>query len=159
MVVDLDGDQAGPGWAVLAAVDEPQLAVRGGRLLAPRLRPAGAMAVAEGTAWRLSAPRAGALEDLRLVPSGGGRPLGVGEVRVGVRAAGLNFRDVLIALGLYPGDAPLGSEAAGVVLEVGSGVCDLSPGDRVLGLVAESFGPVGVADRRLLVAMPAGRPG
>ena len=36
---------------------------------------------------------------------------GAGEVRVGVRAAGLNFRDVLIALGMYPGDAPLGSEA------------------------------------------------
>ncbi|MEW2557121.1 hypothetical protein AB0957_36160, partial [Streptomyces zhihengii] len=32
-------------------------------------------------------------------------------------AAGVNFRDVLIALGMYPGDAPLGSEAAGVVLD------------------------------------------
>ena len=155
-LVDLDGDHVEPGWAALAALDEPQLAVRAGRLLAPRLTPAGAMPVPDGTAWRLSAPRQGSLENLTLVPSGGGRPLGVGEVRVGVRAAGLNFRDVLIALGLYPGDAPLGSEAAGVVLEVGSGVCGLSPGDRVLGLVAESFGPVGVTDRRLLVPMPAG---
>jgi len=90
------------------------------------------------------------------VPASGGRPLGVNEVRVGVRAAGLNFRDVLIALGLYPGEAPLGSEAAGVVLEVGSGVTDLVPGDRVMGLVPESFGPVAVADRRLLVRLPAG---
>jgi acyl transferase domain-containing protein/NADPH:quinone reductase-like Zn-dependent oxidoreductase/acyl carrier protein len=155
-LVDLDGGHVGPGWAALAALDEPQLAVRAGRLLAPRLTPAGAMAVPDGTAWRLSAPRKGSLENLALVPSGGDRPLGVGEVRVGVRAAGLNFRDVLIALGLYPGDAPLGSEGAGVVLEVGSGVCDLSPGDRVLGLVAESFGPVGVTDRRLLVPVPAG---
>jgi polyene macrolide polyketide synthase len=73
-----------------------------------------------------------------------------------VRAAGLNFRDVLIALGRYPGEAPLGSEAAGVVREVGSGISDLSPGDRVMGLVTESFGPVAVVDRRMLVAMPAG---
>ena len=78
-------------------------------------------------AWRLSIERKGSLEDLAIIPSpGGDRPLGVHEVRIGVRAAGLNFRDVLIALGLYPGDAPLGSEAAGVVLEVGPGVTDLS---------------------------------
>ena len=37
-----------------------------------------------------------------------------------MRAAGLNFRDVLIALGIYPGEAgPIGSEGAGVVIEVG----------------------------------------
>ena len=135
-------------------LDEPQLAVREGRLLAPRLgrAPAGA---GDG-AWRLSIERKGSLEDLAIVPSGGDRPLGVHEVRVGVRAAGLNFRDVLIALGLYPGDAPLGSEAAGVVLEVGSEVKGVAPGDRVMGLVAEAFGPVAVADRRLVVPMPAG---
>ena len=31
-----------------------------------------------------------------------------------MQAAGLNFRDVLIALGLYPGEAPIGSEGAGI---------------------------------------------
>jgi NADPH:quinone reductase-like Zn-dependent oxidoreductase/thioesterase domain-containing protein len=77
-------------------------------------------------------------------------------VRIAVRAAGLNFRDVLIALGLYPGDAPLGSEAAGVVLEVGAGITDLAPGDRVFGLVLDAFGPLAIADRRLVVPMPAG---
>jgi acyl transferase domain-containing protein/NADPH:quinone reductase-like Zn-dependent oxidoreductase len=154
-LVDLDGDNVEPGWTALTALDEPQLAVRAGQLLAPRLTPASAMPVPDGAAWRLSATRKGSLEDLAVVPSGGDRPLGVDEVRVGVRAAGLNFRDVLIALGLYPGDAPLGSEAAGVVLEVGSGVRDLAPGDRVLGLVLDGFGPVAVADRRLLVPMPA----
>ena len=54
-------------------------------------------------------------------------PLADGQVRVGVRAAGLNFRDVLIALGMYPGDAPLGSEGAGVVIEVGAGRHRTSP--------------------------------
>jgi polyketide synthase 12 len=100
--------------------------------------------------------RKGSLEDLAIVPSDADRPLGRDEVRIGVRAAGLNFRDVLIALGVYPGDAPLGNEAAGVVLEVGAGVTGLAPGDRVMGLVLEAFGSVAVADRRMLVPMPAG---
>ena len=44
-------------------------------------------------------------------------------MRVAVRAAGVNFRDVLIALGMYPdGEAVMGSEGAGVVVEVGAGV-------------------------------------
>ena len=42
-------------------------------------------------------------------------PLADGQVRVAVRAGGLNFRDVMIALGMYPGAAVLGSEIAGVV--------------------------------------------
>lgn len=41
-----------------------------------------------------------------------------------VRAAGVNFRDVMITLGMYPGDAALGGEGAGVVVEAAPG----SPG-------------------------------
>ncbi|HEX8053261.1 MAG TPA: SDR family NAD(P)-dependent oxidoreductase, partial [Thermoleophilaceae bacterium] len=97
------------------------------------------------------------LEDLALVPSDRGSvPLGEGEVRVAVRAAGLNFRDVLIALGIYPGDAPLGSEAAGVVLELGPGVEGFAPGDSVMGLIGDSFGTVAVTDHRTLVRIPRG---
>ncbi|UYQ66234.1 type I polyketide synthase [Streptomyces peucetius] len=154
LLVDLDDNEA-PEWGTLVGLDEPQLAVRGGRLLAPRLGRAG-VSLPAGEAWRLAVGRAGSLEDLALVPSEGGRALGVGEVRVGVRAAGVNFRDVLIALGMYPGEAPLGSEAAGVVLEVGAQVTDLRPGDRVFGFVPEGFGPVAVADRRMVVPMPSG---
>jgi NADPH:quinone reductase-like Zn-dependent oxidoreductase/thioesterase domain-containing protein/acyl carrier protein len=156
MLLDLDADDDEPDWGLLTALGEPQLALRAGQLLAPRLTPASAMPVPDGAAWRLTATRKGSLEDLALAGSDGDRPLGAGEVRVGVRAAGLNFRDVLIALGLYPGEAPLGSEAAGVVLEVGPDVANLAPGDRVLGLVPDGFGPVAVADRRLLAPMPAG---
>ncbi|MEU4804935.1 SDR family NAD(P)-dependent oxidoreductase [Actinosynnema sp. NPDC023587] len=151
LLVDLDG--AEPEWSVLVGLDEPQVAVRGGRVLVPRLVRA---VVPPVGAWRLSIERKGSLDDLAIVGSDGDRPLGTREVRVGVRAAGLNFRDVLIALGLYPGDAPLGSEAAGVVLEVGAEVADLEPGDRVMGLVLDSFGPVAVADRRMIVSMPEG---
>ncbi|MCW5254804.1 zinc-binding dehydrogenase, partial [Streptomyces sp. SHP 1-2] len=98
----------------------------------------------------------GSLDGLALLPSDSERPLGATEVRVGIRAAGLNFRDVLIALGTYPGEAPLGSEAAGVVLEVGSEVTGLVPGDRVMGLLMDPFGPVGITDHRMVVPMPEG---
>jgi len=151
VLVDLDGE-ADADWAALAGLDEPQLALRAGTVLTPRLQRA--EATTPTGPWRLASRRKGSLDDLAIGASTGERPLGIAEVRIGVRAAGLNFRDVLIALGLYPGDAPLGSEAAGVVLEVGSGVTDLTPGDRVFGLVLDAFGPVAVADRRTIVRMP-----
>jgi NADPH:quinone reductase-like Zn-dependent oxidoreductase len=151
LLVDTDGG-AEPDWAAIAGAGEPQVAVRGGILLAPRLSRAAEPPA--GRAWRLGSERKGSLEALEMLPSQGERPLGVGEVRVGVRAAGLNFRDVLIALGTYPGDAPLGSEGAGVVLEVGSDVTDLAPGDRVFGLMPDAFGPVSVTDRRTVAPIP-----
>jgi NADPH:quinone reductase-like Zn-dependent oxidoreductase len=63
-------------------------------------------------------------------------PIGAGEVRIAVRAAGLNFADTLARVGLYP-DAPdppcvVGYEVAGEVESVGEGVSELSVGDRVL---------------------------
>ncbi|MEO5753212.1 MAG: SDR family NAD(P)-dependent oxidoreductase [Chthoniobacterales bacterium] len=61
-----------------------------------------------------------------------------GQVLIDVKAAGMNFRDVLKALALYPGDAPdariFGDEVGGVVREVGAGVTHVAPGDRVFGL-------------------------
>src|SRR5258705_3674273 len=61
-----------------------------------------------------------------------------GEVRIAVRAAGVNFADVLARMGLYP-DAPklplvVGYEVAGTVDAVGAGVIRHSVGDRVLAL-------------------------
>jgi NADPH:quinone reductase-like Zn-dependent oxidoreductase len=63
-------------------------------------------------------------------------PVGPGEVRIAVRAAGLNFADTMARLGLYP-DAPktpcvLGYEVAGEVESVGEGVESHSVGDRVV---------------------------
>jgi NADPH:quinone reductase-like Zn-dependent oxidoreductase len=61
---------------------------------------------------------------------------GEGEVLIGVRAAGLNFADILARMGLYP-DAPktpcvMGYEVGGVVEAVGPGVAGFEPGQRVL---------------------------
>ncbi|MFE6856448.1 type I polyketide synthase, partial [Streptomyces sp. NPDC057674] len=79
-----------------------------------------------------------------------------GLVRVAVRAAGLNFRDVLISLGMYPGAASIGGEGAGVVTEVGPGVTGTAVGDRVMGLMPDSFADTTVADARMIVRIPDG---
>ncbi len=164
LLLDLDREDATAEAlaAALAVEDEPQLAVRAGELLAPRLTRVGAASglslPPEGVgAWHLGTERPGTLEELSLLPSSKAEaPLEDDEVRVGVRAAGLNFRDVLGALGVYPGEVLIGGEGAGVVLEVGGGVRDLAVGDRVMGLFPDAFGPVAVSDRRALVQMPEG---
>ena len=61
-----------------------------------------------------------------------------GEVRVRVKAAGINFADLMARVGLYP-DAPkipcvVGYEVSGIVDAVGAGVTDLHAGDRVLAM-------------------------
>src|SRR5262245_19944877 len=66
------------------------------------------------------------------------RSPGVGEVRIAVRAAGVNFADVLARVGLYP-DAPkpplvVGYEVAGTIEEVGPAVTRFAAGDRVVAL-------------------------
>ncbi len=62
--------------------------------------------------------------------------LGAGQVRIDVRACGVNFPDLLIIQNLYQFKPPLpfspGGEVAGVVSEVGEGVTSLKVGDRVL---------------------------
>ncbi|MGW8702942.1 SDR family NAD(P)-dependent oxidoreductase, partial [Streptomyces eurythermus] len=164
LLIDLDGELTSQEnlLATLAAgvVGEPQLAVREGRLFAPRMVRAGA---AEGAltppsgerAWRLGVRTQGALENLELVTGPAAEaPLESGQVRIDVRAAGLNFRDVMMVLGMYPGDLAIGSEGAGVVLEVAADVTGLRPGDRVMGLFAGAMGPVAVADRAMVVRMP-----
>ena len=79
-----------------------------------------------------------------------GKP-GPGEARIRHTAVGLNFVDIYNRAGVYPVQLPsgLGSEAAGVVEEVGSGVTDLKPGDRV----AYGSAPLGAyAEARLIPA-------
>src|SRR6266513_1786497 len=79
-----------------------------------------------------------------------GKP-GEGQVRLRHRAVGLNYIDTYHRSGLYqlPMPSGLGSEGAGVVEEVGSGVSGLNPGDRV----AYAGGPIGAyADERVMPA-------
>src|SRR5262249_39176213 len=110
---------------------------------------------AGSSAWRLAVRSPGTLESLALADNPGAlAPLESGQVRVAVHAAGLNFHDVVVALGLIPEDSEIGSEGAGVVVEVAPDVIDLEPGDRVLGLIPDCFGPLAVADRLRLTKIP-----
>jgi amino acid adenylation domain-containing protein len=140
----------------LAVEGEPELAIRGDRILAPRLArasDAGLITIPDAASWRIvtstdgiAALHAERVEDAPLQPR---------SVRVRVRAAGLNFRDVLTAQGMLGSDAtPLGIECSGVVVECGPGVDHLRPGDRVMGLARGAFAPTVVAPAEHLVPMP-----
>lgn len=96
-------------------------------------------------------PRGGELEAYRLVAMAPGqleslrprscvrRVPGPGEIEVRVESAGLNFIDVLKALGIYPGleaspELALGAECAGTVVAVGDGVATFAPGDHIVAI-------------------------
>src|SRR5262245_34202435 len=73
-------------------------------------------------AWRFAVTRPGDLDSVAFMDDGAPSALADDEIRIAVRAIGLNFRDVMVGLGVYPGDARLGVEAAGVVTGVGAAV-------------------------------------
>ena len=111
-----------------------------------------------GEAWRLGMSSKGTFENLVLEPiPDADAPLEAGQVRVAVRTMPANFRDVMIALGLYPDeDAVMGVEASGVVIEIASGVSRFAVGDRVTGLFPEGTGTMAITDARLLMDIPSG---
>jgi NADPH2:quinone reductase len=82
---------------------------------------------------------------------------GTGEALVAIAASGVNFIDVYFRTGLYKGDQPivLGSEAAGTIAQVGPGVTDLKPGDRVAyTMVRGSYADHAIVPAARLVRIP-----
>lgn len=82
---------------------------------------------------------------------------GPDEVLVKIAASGVNFLDIYQRIGQFPGELPLtpGSEAAGVVQAVGSGVVDFHPGDRVAyATVPGSYAEFAVVPAAKLVPVP-----
>ena len=82
---------------------------------------------------------------------------GPNQARVRIAASGVNFIDVYYRTGLYKADLPitLGSEAAGTVDAVGSGVTDLAPGDRVAYAMARgSYAEYAIVPAAQLVKIP-----
>jgi NADPH2:quinone reductase len=63
-------------------------------------------------------------------------PLGEGFVQVDVKAAGVNFPDILLVEGKYQAQPPFpfipGTECAGIVSELGKNTSGFKPGDRVI---------------------------
>jgi acyl transferase domain-containing protein/aryl carrier-like protein len=160
--IDLDpAAPADPRTVVLALAGlyqrEPELGLRSGTLLAPRLEELAAPpSLPAGEREVLRIHQRGALDALRFEREPRPRP-GPGQVEIAVRAAGLNFRDVLNTLGMYPGDAgPLGSECSGVITAVGPGVTGLAVGDEVVACGAvDSFATHAMVLADLVLPKPA----
>ncbi|MEZ0095634.1 acyl transferase domain-containing protein/D-arabinose 1-dehydrogenase-like Zn-dependent alcohol dehydrogenase/acyl carrier protein/thioesterase domain-containing protein [Streptacidiphilus sp. EB129] len=161
----LDVDAAAESAALLPTVlaaGAAEALVREGAARIPRLVPAlpqdELAPPADAQAWRLVTGERETVDDLVLRPAPEAEAeLTAGQLRIAVRAAGVNFRDVLTSLGMYPGPAaPLGQEGAGVVTEVGPGVTGVAVGDRVLGMFPGAFGPLAVADHRMVAPVPDG---
>ncbi|QNP67916.1 amino acid adenylation domain-containing protein (plasmid) [Streptomyces genisteinicus] len=157
-VADIDDTPASADALARWAAAEEQLALRAGTPYVPVLKAAphtdGLVLPPDGTPWRLE-PSGNTLDGLapQTCPDAAA-PLAHGQVRVSMRAAGMNFRDVLLALGMVPDQQVMGSEGAGVVTETGPGVTGLAPGDRVMGVFKGSFAPVAVTDHRMVVRFP-----
>jgi acyl transferase domain-containing protein/NADPH:quinone reductase-like Zn-dependent oxidoreductase/acyl carrier protein len=161
LLLDMDEDDLSPR-AVAGAVasGEPQVALRGGEAYVPRLTHDDAtkrLTPPDGpAAWRLGLTGHGSLDHLALVDCPDNtRPLGPGEVRVALRAGGVNFHDVVVALGMVEDPRPLGGDGAGVVVEVGPDSGRFAVGDQVMGLF-NGTGPLVITDSRLITRMPDG---
>ena len=161
-LVDYDGSEGAVhslAGLLGAPLEEPELALRQGRLLTSRLLPwarSGHLAVPRANDYVLAPTERGAIDNLRLseteVP-----PPDDGYVQVRVEAAGLNFRDVLNVLGLYPGDpGPIGGDFAGIVTQLGTGVTGLEVGQCVFGFMQGAFASRFNVPVQLLAPLPDG---
>ena len=108
--------------------------------------------------FRLEIPKPGILDHLTRRAISRQAP-GPGQVEIQVSSAGLNFNDVLKAMGMYPGlpdgTVPLGSECSGTVVAVGSDVEGVAVGDAVVTLAPFSFGSFVTAAAPLVWRKPA----
>lgn len=163
------------GTIDLAALLERELLHSDGTdevLLTPRARyalrlssggPAAFMPVVATDRCRLDFTHPGKLGSLIWRPDAE-QALAQGEIEARVLAVGLNFRDVMLVMGLLPDDAVengfagpnLGLEFAGVVTRVGGGVERLQPGDNVVGFAPSCFASHVVTPERTVVRIPDG---
>ncbi|BBM86751.1 polyketide synthase [Candidatus Uabimicrobium amorphum] len=139
--------------------EEQQFAIRDDKVYVARLNKYDKLyrdylTIPQSEAYQLDIRNKGVIENLELIPQQRCEPQS-GEVEVEVRASGLNFRDVMNALGLYPGDAgAMGSEFSGTVVRVHADVKDVKVGDEVFGIAAGSFNRYVVAQRPLIAHKP-----
>ena len=86
-----------------------------------------------------------------------------GELEIEVRAAGLNFRDVMYAMGLLPDEAlesgfagqTVGMELSGVVTRTGPGVADFKSGDEVIAFASKAFSTHALTKAEAVMKKPA----
>ena len=90
------------------------------------------------------------------------KPPGPGELEIEIAATGLNFKDLMLAMGLYPKEAVaidpcgtlLGLECGGRVLAVGEGVTEFAVGDEVVALGFGTFASHITVDTRFAAHKP-----
>ena len=150
-------------WSELVRTDpEREVAFRGEARYVQRLgrgRPSNEQTLDPAVPLRLESRERGHLDTLRFAPFAL-PPFRPGEVLIDVKAAGMNFRDVLKALALYPGEAPdariFGDEVGGVVVAVGADVTHVALGDRVFGLAVFGLATQTLARGGDIRRIPAG---
>ncbi|QDS86006.1 Mycocerosic acid synthase [Rosistilla ulvae] len=172
-LIDLDvepnaDDVANTVDELRAAEPEAEVALRGTSRLVNRLHRANAAGLPTrqfdwnaggptSRAYRLQMQKTGVLEDLSLNETDRRSPQ-PDEIEVQVMAGGINFRDVMKALGMYPGNSIdllwFGDDFAGVVERVGENVDSIQPGDRVCGIAGYSFQSHLVVDHRMVFKLP-----
>jgi len=133
---------------------EDQIAFRNGRCYAARMVPRSVesleatsreapgkertIPISSGQQFHLVTTMPGAFDNLILREAERREPAD-GEVEIEVLAAGLNFIDVMKAMGVYPdqpaGELPFGIECAGRIVALGEGVTGLQAGDEVMAVV------------------------
>lgn len=155
----LDVDETAQAYQMisvfLAGDGEDQALLRAGERYVGRLQPSVAPDTDGEQAFQLTVTEKGMLENLKLLPVARQEP-GPGEVEIRVQATGLNFRDVLNVLGMYPGEGiPLGTECAGIVTRIGPDVTGVQVGDRVLALGGNAFNSYVVTSAALVFPAPS----
>jgi acyl transferase domain-containing protein/D-arabinose 1-dehydrogenase-like Zn-dependent alcohol dehydrogenase/acyl carrier protein len=160
-LVDLDSSGSAD-WlagALGTPVVEPEVAVRQGKFLVSRLlhwARSGQLPMPRSADYVLAPTERGAIDNLRLMEKDV-TPPAPNEIQVRVEAAGLNFRDILNVLGLYPGDpGPIGGDLCGVVTEIGSEVSGFEIGDRVFGSMQGAFSSRLNVPAPLMTSVPEG---
>ncbi|MGB0504906.1 MAG: type I polyketide synthase [Pikeienuella sp.] len=146
---------------ILSPSEEPEIYLDAVSSSAPRIEQMWAAPKQDSDALRLDIPRQGALENLEWAGIERQRP-GAGEVEIAVRAAGLNFRDVMWAQGLLPEEAlengfagpTLGMECSGVVVGVGDNT-SFQEGERVIAFAPHALSSHVTVSAETVSRMPA----
>jgi NADPH:quinone reductase-like Zn-dependent oxidoreductase/acyl carrier protein len=129
------------GEITICDYSENQVALRRAKrfgLRLVKLEPGRAIDPCSGP-YQLAITQRGVIENIEL-QSLAIRPPGPGQIQIKIETTGLNFRDVLNVLDMYPGDpGPLGNECAGRVVAVGDGVDRFKIDDQVLAITPQAF--------------------
>jgi len=154
--------------AIFSATNENELALRKGVWLAARLENTlpdntgentGQLQKAAGRTFEAITAQPGLLDQLTLREKILTDPK-ENEVQVEITAAGINFMNLMSALGIYPGKehgfATLGLEFSGVVKKAGAGVKNYAPGDKVMGMGYDTIASHINVDHHKLCLLPKG---